>query len=52
MELEHLTPEEIEQRSFEIIEEELVKCGADISAGDEKELSIVKRCIYTTADLD
>ncbi len=52
MELEHLTPEEIEQRSFEIIEEELVKCGADISSFDEKELSIVKRCIHTTADLD
>ena len=52
MELEHVTPEEIERRSFEIITEELEKSGVDISSFDERELNVVKRCIHTTADFD
>ena len=45
--IEHLLPEEIEKRSFEIITEEL---------GDTKLIPgtepIVKRCIHTSADFD
>lgn len=47
MELEHLLPQEIEKRSFEIITEEL----AGKQLNPEHEL-IIKRCIHTTADFD
>lgn len=47
MELEHLLPQEIEKRSFEIITEEL----AGKHLNPEYEL-IIKRCIHTTADFD
>jgi precorrin-8X/cobalt-precorrin-8 methylmutase len=48
--IEKLLPEEIEKRSFEIIEEELKKRGFE-----EKEpgtISIIKRVIHTSADFD
>lgn len=47
MKLEHLLPQEIEKRSFEIITEEL----AGKHLNPEHEL-IIKRCIHTTADFD
>lgn len=47
MELEHLLPQEIEKRSFEIITEEL----AGKHLNPEHEL-VIKRCIHTTADFD
>ena len=47
--IEHLLPEEIEQRSFEIITEELKKRG--ISLPEEQEM-ITKRVIHTSADFD
>ena len=67
MRIERLTPEGIESRSFEIITEELKEKGpvlvngkpfeiADTDDGiSERErviLSVVKRCIHTTADFD
>ena len=45
--IEHVLPEEIEKRSFEIITKEL----GDIRL-DEDKASIVKRVIHTTADFD
>lgn len=47
--IEHLLPEEIEKRSFEIITEELKKRG--ISFPPEQEM-ITKRVIHTSADFD
>lgn len=47
--IEHLLPEEIEKRSFEIITEELKKRG--ISLLEEQEM-ITKRVIHTSADFD
>lgn len=47
--IEYLPPEEIEKRSFEIIDEELIKRG--ISLPKEEEL-ITKRVIHTSADFD
>ena len=47
MELEHLLPQEIEKRSFEIITEELA--GRQL---DPEQEPIIKRCIHTTADFD
>ena len=47
--IEHLLPEEIERRSFEIITEELRKRG--ISLPEEQEM-ITKRVIHTSADFD
>lgn len=47
IELEHILPEEIEKRSFEIIEEELN--GAVIPP---LEKPVVKRVIHTTADFE
>ena len=47
--IEHLLPEEIEKRSFEIITEELKKRG--ISLPEEQEM-ITKRVIHTSADFD
>lgn len=47
--IEHLQPEEIEKRSFEIISEELNRRG--IRLPEEQEM-ITKRVIHTTADFD
>ena len=47
--IEHLLPEEIEKRSFEIITEELKKRG--ITLLSEQEM-ITKRVIHTSADFD
>ena len=47
--IEHLLPEEIEKRSFEIITKELRKRG--ISLPSEQEM-ITKRVIHTSADFD
>ena len=47
--IEYLLPEEIENRSFEIISEELLQRGIQIPA--EEEL-ITKRVIHTSADFD
>lgn len=47
--IEHLLPEEIEKRSFEIITEELWKRGISLPAEQEM---ITKRVIHTSADFD
>lgn len=47
MEIERISPLEIEKRSFEIITEELGDCP--LLPGTEE---IVKRCIHTSADFD
>lgn len=47
LDLQHILPDEIEKRSFEIIEEELH--GAVI---DELQKPVIKRVIHTTADFD
>ena len=47
--IEHLLPEQIERRSFEIISEELLEQG--ISLPSEEEM-ITKRVIHTSADFD
>ena len=47
--IEHLLPEEIEKRSFEIITEELKKKGISLPAEQE---NITKRVIHTSADFD
>ena len=47
--IEHLLPEEIEKRSFEIITEELKKKGISLPAEQEM---ITKRVIHTSADFD
>lgn len=47
--IEHLLPEEIEKRSFEIITEELRERGISLPAEQEM---ITKRVIHTSADFD
>lgn len=47
--IEHLLPEEIEKRSFEIISEELASRGIHLPAEEEM---ITKRVIHTSADFD
>lgn len=47
--IEHLRPEEIEKRSFEIISEELEQKGIRIS---KEEAPVTKRVIHTSADFD
>lgn len=47
--IEHLRPEEIEKRSFEIISEELKKRGVTLPREEEM---ITKRVIHTSADFD
>lgn len=47
--IEHLRPEEIEKRSFEIISEELKKRGITLPWEEEM---ITKRVIHTSADFD
>lgn len=49
MKLEHVKPEEIEKRSFEILTEELSAMGRNLT-GDTA--PIIKRCIHTTADFE
>ncbi len=49
MELEQLSPMEIEQRSFAIIEEELTAQGICLCP---EQAPIIKRCIHTTADFE
>ncbi len=44
-----MTPEEIEKKSFEIIDEELSSRGISL---DEELSPIIKRAIHTTADFD
>ncbi len=46
---EPVTPEEIERRSFEIIEEELRKRNIVLP---KKEAPVILRCIHTSADFD
>ena len=47
IQLEHISPNQIEQRSFEIISKEL----GDMRLDPEQE-PIIKRCIHTSADFD
>lgn len=47
--IEHLLPDEIEKRSFEIIAEELKKKGITLPAEQEM---VTKRVIHTSADFD
>ena len=47
IQLEHISPNQIEQRSFEIISKEL----GDMILDPEQE-PIIKRCIHTSADFD
>lgn len=47
--IEHLLPEEIEKRSFEIISEELIRRGICLPVEEEM---ITKRVIHTSADFD
>lgn len=49
LEIEHVKPEEIEKRSFEIITKELAEKGITL---DEMKAPIIKRCIHTTADFE
>ncbi len=49
MELEHVLPQDIEKRSFEIITEELKAKNIDI---DEDKAFLIKRAIHTTADFE
>ena len=57
MEIEFVRPEEIENRSFELIAQELGCGGMSINGGtvisdDAPEAAVIKRCIHTTADFD
>lgn len=47
--IEQILPEKIEERSFEIITEELAEQGIFLP---EKEAPVIKRCIHTSADFD
>lgn len=49
MELEHILPQDIERRSFEIITEELRDRNIQL---DEDKAFLIKRAIHTTADFD
>ena len=49
MKLEHVLPQEIEKRSFEIITQELKEKGIVLP---EEQAFIIKRAIHTTADFD
>lgn len=49
MEQEHILPQDIERRSFEIISEELENKKIEI---DEDKAFLIKRAIHTTADFD
>lgn len=47
--MEYVLPQDIEKRSFEIIEEELIARGITI---DSRYMDVTKRVIHTTADFD
>lgn len=47
--IEHVLPQDIEHRSFEIIEEELNNKGITL---DDELAMVIKRAIHTTADFD
>lgn len=49
MQIENIEPGKIEQRSFEIITQELASAGIELA---EETAFIVKRCIHTSADFD
>lgn len=49
MEIEHVLPQDIEKRSFEIITKELDDRGVSI---DDDKAFLIKRAIHTTADFD
>lgn len=49
MKIEHVRPEEIEKRSFEILTEELADMGIVL---DGDTAPVIKRCIHTSADFD
>lgn len=49
MNIEHVKPDEIEKRSFEIISKELEEKGIKL---DEDKAHIIKRAIHTTADFE
>ncbi len=49
MSFEKMKPDEIEKKSFSIIEEELDKMGITL---DEETAFVTKRCIHTSADFD
>ncbi len=49
MELEYVLPTQIEERSFEIIENELKEQGIELP---EDKAFLIKRAIHTTADFD
>lgn len=49
MELEHVLPQEIERRSFEIITAELEEKGIQL---EEDKAFLIKRAIHTTADFE
>ncbi|MCR4684170.1 MAG: precorrin-8X methylmutase [Lachnospiraceae bacterium] len=49
MQIENTEPGKIEQRSFEIITQELASAGIELA---EETAFIVKRCIHTSADFD
>ena len=57
-EFEYVLPEQIESRSFEIIEEELISRGIKLKPLDSdrdcaiKSVPVYKRVIHTTADFD
>ncbi len=49
MEFENVRPGDIEKRSFEIIEEELLEAGITL---DDETSFVTKRCIHASADFD
>lgn len=49
MKFEHVAPQDIEKRSFEIISEELARCGTTLP---EDKAFLIKRAIHATADFD
>ena len=49
MNIEYVLPNEIEKRSFEIIDEELDKLGIKLNSDEEL---VTKRAIHTSADFD
>ena len=49
MKTEMIRPDEIEKKSFEIIDRELMEAGISL---DEETAFITRRCIHTSADID
>ena len=57
MKIDKVSPAEIEKRSFELITEELTDLAEHgkippLASFPEDELTVIKRCIHTTADFD